>query len=276
MHIQFLTAGGIRTRVIESGRGEPLLLLHPVGFSADVWLRNLSDLGARRRVCAPDLLGHGFTDLYDDRGDIGHAALMTHLEALVDRLDFEQFSIVGSSFGAQLALLLGLRMPARIKRLVVVGSGTALQTEAETVATLGKTLANGSSAFDTATWDSCRQRLANLCFDGTLDFDPLILSQLTAYAREGAAQAYKSLLAAMLDVNRARPFRVAERLNEVAAPTLLLWGRQDPRASHARAEAAVACFPRARLHTIERCGHLPFYEHPGEFNRTVSRFLDAL
>ena len=275
MRIRFVTAGGALTRVIEAGQGEPLLLLHPVGFSADVWLRNLAALGEKRRVCAPDLIGHGFTDLYDPHGDIGHGPLLNHLAALVDTLDFERFSIIGSSFGAQLALLLYLRMPDRVRRLVVVGSGTALQTEAETVATLTKTLANGGAAYAGATWDSCRQRLANLCFDRSLDFDPLILSQLTAYARAGAAQSYQALLAAMLDVGRARPFRVAERLKEVAAPALLLWGREDPRASHARAELAVREFPQARLHTLEQCGHLPFFEHPGEFNRIAGRFLDG-
>ena len=164
MQARFLHAGGLPTRLLESGDKAhalaPVLLLHPVGFSADVWFRVLPGLGQRMHVVAPDILGHGFTALFDAEGKIGHRAIFDHLTALVDELGWDKFSVVGSSFGGQLATLLALSMPRRVDRLVIVGSGTALQTEAETVATLGRTLANASAAFDAPTWESCRARLA--------------------------------------------------------------------------------------------------------------------
>lgn len=273
MQVRFIRAGSILTRLLECGDKAPVLLLHPVGFSADVWFRILPELGQHVQAVAPDILGHGFTDLYDAEGRIGHSAILDHLKALVDKLGWDEFSIVGSSFGGQLAALLALSMPRRVRQLVIVGSGTALQTEAETVVTLGKTLANASAAFDAPTWESCRARLANLCFDSTQRHDEIILSQLTAYAREGAARSYKSLLAAMLDVQAARPYRVRERLGEIEARTLLLWGREDPRASHQRAEDSITLFNDARLATFERCGHLPFLEYPERFAETTLSFL---
>jgi pimeloyl-ACP methyl ester carboxylesterase len=273
MHARFLNVGGVRTRILECGDKAPVLLLHPVGFSADVWFRTLPVLGQQLRTVAPDLLGHGFSDLYDAQGRIGHAAIFEHLKALVDELDWGEFSVIGSSFGAQMATLLALSMPRRVNRLIIVGSGTTLQTEAETTATLTRTLANASRAFDAPTWESCRARLADLCFDQAQRHDEIILSQLTAYAREGAAQSYKSLLAAMLDADAARPYRVRERLSEIEAPTLLVWGREDPRASYRRAEESVALFKNARLVTFDRCGHLPFMEHPERFVETMLSFL---
>lgn len=273
MKVSFHEIGGIRTRILGCGDGPPVLLLHPVGFSADVWFRVMPGLGRTMRVVAPDLLGHGFTDLVDPAGRIGHGPILKHLSALVEGFGDAGCSIVGSSFGGQLALWLALAMPARVRRVVVVGSGTALQTEAETAATLGKTLANASRAFDDPTWESCRARLANLCHADVAVHDEIILGQLTAYARAGAAAAYKALLAAMLDVDAARPFRVAERLGAVRAPTLLLWGRDDPRASLARAEVAVGLFPDARLVAFDRCGHLPFLEHPDRFVEATAAFL---
>ncbi len=275
MRARFLYAGGSLTRLLEGGNadGAPVLLLHPVGFSADVWFRVLPGLGQHLQIVAPDMLGHGFTDLYDSEGRIDHGAILKHLTALVDELGWSEFSVVGSSFGGQIAVLLALLMPHRVNKLVVVGSGTALQTEAETVATLSRTFANAIAALEAPTWESCRARLSNLCFERDQRHDEIILSQLTAYAREGAVRSYKSLLTAMLDVDASRPYRVRERLVEVDAPALLVWGREDPRASHQRAEDSLLLFKDARLVTFERCGHMPFLEHPDHFVETTCSFL---
>jgi pimeloyl-ACP methyl ester carboxylesterase len=273
MQVRFFEAGGIRTRLIEAGAGEPLLLLHPVGFSADIWVRNMAELGQAFRICAPDLLGHGFTDLYAPDGTIGYEPMLDHLDALADVLGFDKFSIAGSSFGSQLGALLYLRMPRRVRRLVVISSATTIQPPQEIAEALAKTRANAMKAFSAPSWDSCRIRLANLCFDKVLDFSPLILSQLTAYARAGAAEAYDRLLTAMSDLETAERFSVRRRLGEIAVPTLLLWGREDPRANHARAEEALEMIPNARLVTFEQCGHLPFFEQPDMFNQVVSGFL---
>ncbi|MDD3445418.1 MAG: alpha/beta fold hydrolase [Zavarzinia sp.] len=276
MRIRLLDAGGIRTRVLESGTagGLPLLLLHPVGFSADLWWPNMPALSASRPVCAPDLLGHGFSDLRDPAGRIGHGPILEHVAALVDALGWNDYAIAGSSFGAQIALLLALRHGPRVRRLVVIGSGTALQTEAETIATLRRTRTNAMRALEAPSAETCRTRLANLCHglpDGAAEF--LLPAQLTAYARAGAAEAYAALLDAMTDGATARPYRVRERLGEIAAPVLLLWGRQDPRAALVRAEEALGILPNARLTVFEDCGHLPSLEHPAAFNGTVSEFL---
>ncbi|HEX4507949.1 MAG TPA: alpha/beta hydrolase [Alphaproteobacteria bacterium] len=275
MRIRFVEAGGIHTRLIEAGEGEPLLLLHPVGFSADVWVRNMADLGQEFRLCAPDLLSHGFTGLSAPDGTIGHAPMVDHLAGLVDLLGFETFSIAGSSFGAQLGALLYLRIPERVRKLIVVGSASTIQPPGEVVTALAKTRANAMKAFAAPSWESCATRLSNLCFNKELDFSPLILSQLTAYARAGAAEAYDRLLTAMTDPASAARFSVRHRLGEIAVPTLLLWGRQDPRADLARAVEARGMIPNAWLETFEQCGHLPFFEQPRRFNRIVSDFLKA-
>lgn len=276
MQVTFHHVAGIRTRLLSCGGGLPVLLLHPVGFSADIWFRNIPALGRHMHAVAPDLLGHGFTDLYDPAGQLGHKPIFDHLTALVDDFGWDEFAVIGSSFGGQLAALLALSMPDRVKRLVIVGSGTALQDQAATTATLTRTLANASTALDTPTWNSCRTRLANLCFDKTRPHNEIILSQLTAYALPGAAEAYKRLLAAMLDVEAARPYRVRERLGEIEAPTLLVWGREDPRADVRHAQSGVSFFKDARLVTFDGCGHLPFLEHPERFEAAMVPFLTAL
>ena len=251
----------------------PVMLLHPIGFSADVWVRNMQSLSAQSSVCAPDLLGHGFTDLRDAKGKIGIQAMLEHLVALFHALEWKQFDLVGSSFGAQLAALIALRMPERVRRLVIVGSATTVQTPDEVTATLRRTLANASKAFHNPTWSSCQQRLTNLCHPSHSDGSELILSQLTAYARDGASEAYEELLASLLEPASSQPFYVYDKLAQIQARTLLIWGKQDPRASYERACEVVSAFGDARLEALDNCGHMPFLEHPTRFNKLVSDFL---
>lgn len=273
MEVCYATAAGKLTRFLTAGRGRPLILLHALGFSADTYFRNIDSIGAAAKVYAPDLLGHGFTDFVDLSGTAPHGVMVDHIASLADVLGIDRFSIGGSSFGAQIAMQLYLRMPERVDRLVVIGSGSAFSTEEEINAALKQTAANALSALDEPTWESCRNRIARLCFDAHTRADELILSQLTSYARPGMVQMYRQVIGGMTDPTLARPWRVRERLAEFKVPALIIWGREDMRGPHHRAVEAASIMKNARLVTFERCGHLPYLEHPHLFNEAVIDFL---
>ena len=59
MKIKFADIDGIRTRYLHEGDGPPLLLIHPVGTSGDMFCRNIDVLAKDFTVVAPDVLGHG-------------------------------------------------------------------------------------------------------------------------------------------------------------------------------------------------------------------------
>src|SRR5205085_1365087 len=60
--VRFRDAGGLRTRSIEAGEGEPLILLHGSGGHAEAYSRNVLPLANDFRVHAVDMIGHGLTD----------------------------------------------------------------------------------------------------------------------------------------------------------------------------------------------------------------------
>ena len=59
----------------------------------------------------------------------------------------------------------------------------------------------------------------------------------------------------------------------VAAPTLLVWGREDAITPLECGEMYQRAIPRSRLGIIENCGHMPEMEQPAEFARLVEDFL---
>lgn len=54
---------GVSTAVLEGGDGPPMVLLHGPGEFAALWARVIPDLVKTHRVVAPDLPGHGASDM---------------------------------------------------------------------------------------------------------------------------------------------------------------------------------------------------------------------
>ncbi|MCC6217476.1 MAG: alpha/beta hydrolase [Polyangiaceae bacterium] len=64
-------------------------------------------------------------------------------------------------------------------------------------------------------------------------------------------------------------------LERLDVPALVLWGREDPVAVAAIAEALAAEIPGARLRWLDGVGHYPMLEAPDRFGVAVAEFLAA-
>ncbi|TFL14775.1 alpha/beta hydrolase [Pusillimonas caeni] len=275
LRVGFVDAGGVNTRYLHAGSGPVLVLLHGVGMSADIWFKNIPHLARSHRVIALDMLNHGFTDLAPYEGCAPQQKITEHILACLDALGIDKFSVAGSSFGGQLAALVYFAVPARIENLVIIGSGTSFNPEAEFAASLARVLQTALQAYDDPTWESCRKRMESVVYTPSSVPDELLLSQLTSYARPGMAEAYKATLAGMMDLDLVRPFRLLERVEQLRARTLIVWGRQDIRGAVERALAASRVIPDCAIEVFEECGHFPHLEHPQRFNQIVADFLNG-
>jgi 2-hydroxy-6-oxonona-2,4-dienedioate hydrolase len=273
LRVRIEEVGGVPTRYYQEGSGPPLLLVHGVGVTADTWLRNIDSLARDFSVYAPDLLDNGYTGQGGYAGGPPQPHMVDHLAAFADHLGLGEFAVCGSSFGGLLAALLHLRMPERITRLILLSSGTLFNSEEELARTLAESYANGMSAIADPSWESCRRRMERIVFDPATVPPEMIFAQLTLYAMPGQREAYERRMKGLMDIEAGRPYRVAERLEEIAAPTLMIWGRDDPRAVMARAEDAARRIPAAHLIVFEHCKHHPHVEQPERFNDLVRRFL---
>ena len=67
-----LQLAGVSTAVLEGGDGPPVVLLHEQGEFAARWMRLIPDLVTTHRVIAPDLPGHGSSEVMEGRLDAEH------------------------------------------------------------------------------------------------------------------------------------------------------------------------------------------------------------
>src|SRR5581483_12098483 len=102
-----LTDPPLYVRVLETGDGPPLILVHGSGMSASTWAPLMPYLG-RHRLIALDLPGFGLSDSFDYSGRALRAHAVAQLTSLLDALDLERAPIVGTSLGGMWALCMAL------------------------------------------------------------------------------------------------------------------------------------------------------------------------
>jgi pimeloyl-ACP methyl ester carboxylesterase len=272
MRIRFLDAGGFQTRILHEGSGRPVLMLHGLGTTGERWVRNIDSLAADFSVVAPDLLGAGFT-ANPEFGPAPQLQHVAHLRALIDQVCPGDLAIIGSSYGGLLAALLALELPERVRRLVIVGSGSAFHSPDEQAKVIQAARANALRALEDGTLDGTRQRMERIVFDPASVPPTVLLTQLTANAlpgrRKASEQWYDGTLSSLANAEA----QVFHRLEAIRVPTLIITGRDDIRASVPRAQEAARRIPNCRLEIFDKCGHGPMVEHPGAFNERVREFL---
>jgi pimeloyl-ACP methyl ester carboxylesterase len=238
-----------------------------------MFYRNIDVLAERFRVIAPDLPGHGFSDRIPLGGRVPQVVIVEHLLALLDELSTQTYSLVGSSYGGLIAALMTLSRPQRVSKLVIVGSGGTFQEAAEQKTALLRILDNAAGAMGAPSLQSCRARLANICADPTSVAEETLLAQLTSYALGDRFEAFKEILAGYIASLESHEDRALSRLEQIHAPTLVITGRNDIRATVESHERGTRRIPDARLAVFENCGHLPYMEHATAFNNETTRFL---
>ena len=116
----YIDLGGVRTWYAERGRGDPLVLLHPGGGGVDsrAFAPNLDALAARFHTFTPERRGHGHTP--DVEGPISFEVMAQDTILFLEQVVGGPGRLVGCSDGAVVALLVALRRPDLVTRLVFV------------------------------------------------------------------------------------------------------------------------------------------------------------
>ncbi|MDJ0610582.1 MAG: alpha/beta fold hydrolase [Kiloniellales bacterium] len=106
-HSAFVAAAGLTWHVQSLGEGPAMLLIHGTGASTHSWRDLMPALSGSFRVVAPDLPGHGFTEL-PAFYRLSLNGMAESLAGLLRTLDFAPRVVVGHSAGAAIAARLCL------------------------------------------------------------------------------------------------------------------------------------------------------------------------
>ena len=231
------------------GTGEPVVLLHSLALSSEIWGEFANRLAAEFEVWLVDLRGHGHSPW--DQSPFTIADLARDVAALLDARGIERASLVGISMGGSVALTLAGLQPQRVPKLVL----------ADTTAWYGPTARDD--------WRQRARRAVELSRPDQLEFQidrwftrgfrircPEIVETVSSsfVATESGVHAAACLAMGELDAR--------ELLPSIAALTLVMVGAEDTATPRAMAEDLATCIPLARLVVVDEASHLALVERP--------------
>jgi len=268
----YAVVDGLRVRHWDVGAGSPVVLVHGLGASVESWLPNVEALAERHRVLALDLPGFGRSAKEGLTYSASFAA--SFVAAFLDAMGAGRASVVGNSMGGLVALQLALDHPERVDRLVLVSSA-GLGREVGFYLRLAALPLLGDYLASLGTPEAVvRATISSILSNPHEMPRELIDRWVELTGLPGASAAFVKAARAGLSIfGQRRQIVLRHRLAEVRAPTLIVWGDEDPVIPVAHAYAAHRRLPCARLHVFKGCRHCPQLERPAEFNELVLEFL---
>ena len=274
--VRVVSGARYRTRVIEAGSGDPLILIHGVGSSAELFARNIMRLANDFHVYAIDALYHGYSSLepYDAEHRVERQA-----EAVLDFMDAFDLAwahIEGESMGAGMAFHIGLHHPERCGKLVL-NSGSYyvnLKREFPDMPEGNLLVPLCRESVTNLSRETVRRRMEYLVASPDHLTEELVDVQYRMYAvpeiRESMAKVY--------GISAPRP-RLMRYEEEVAAtlrpPVLVLWTDRNRGAGPEVGEYLASVIPGAQYHLIANAAHWPQWEQPEQHDEIVAAFLKA-
>ncbi|HET9385803.1 MAG TPA: alpha/beta fold hydrolase, partial [Gemmatimonadales bacterium] len=222
---------------------------------AGMWMRVIPDLVTTHRVVAPDLPGHGTSELVDGRLDAD--GWRAWLSGLIERTCPSPPALVGHVLGGAIGARFAVNHSDRLSRLVLVDSlGLARFRPAPKFAlTMLAFLTRPTDRTYTRFMRQCSFDLDGLRHELGPRWEPFL-----AYSLERASGP-NAKIAGRLFREFGIPPIPPDDLARIAVPTTLIWGRHD-RANRLRIAQDASVRYGWPLHVIENCADDPPRDQP--------------
>jgi 2-hydroxy-6-oxonona-2,4-dienedioate hydrolase len=265
--VDYVDVGPWRTRVLQAGAGEPLVLMAGTGGHVEAYAHNIGPLSEHFRVIAYDYPGHGYTT--HATADLELPDYVEHLAGLLDALGVATAHLNGESLGGWVALKFAATHPERTGRLVLnTPGGTMARPEV-----MERIRGLSQAAADDPSDANIRARLEWLMADPTTVTEELVAVRRTIYARPGFADSMRHLLCLQDPEIRRRNLVTDEELAAVPHGALVIWTSDDPSGPAAAGMDMAEKITGGRFEFIDGAGHWPQWEQRAAFNQLVIDWL---
>jgi 2-succinyl-6-hydroxy-2,4-cyclohexadiene-1-carboxylate synthase len=243
----------------EQGHGFPLVLIHGHTLDHRVWMDLTDELADRFRVITPDMAGHGRSGPAPEG-----ATLAGDLAGLLTHLQIERAAICGLSMGGGAAISFALHCPERCAALIPVDAAlfgyrfTEWSTKPYVTIARSQGLPAGLEAW-----------LNDPLFAGAARV-PGLAERLRAIVLEYPGYSWLGPVASPVPPGPPE----ADRLAEIAAPTLVIVGEHDLPDFQRQAALLAQQIPGARKAVVAESGHLVPVEQPDRFVALLTGFLN--
>jgi len=256
---RIVTLYGQDIHYYEAGTGPEVILLHGLGGEAANWTANIGRISENHHVYALDQIGFGRSAKPLIEYQI--QTFVDFLEAFMRELMIPKATLIGNSLGGWIAVAFGIQHAHLVDKLVLLDAG-GLAPLGPRSADLPLDLGRGSVL-------GTRKVLELIFYRSELVTEEVVNRDFEHHMRSGDGYARQRTLTGILLINQF----VDEKLGEIKAPTLIIWGRNDRLTALSLGERFQKGIPGAKLTVLDECAHVPQVEAPEQFNKVVLDFL---
>ncbi|GAB3052297.1 alpha/beta fold hydrolase [Sediminivirga luteola] len=243
------------------GEGVPIVLIHGVSSSADVWAGVLPALPPDRPIVSYDLRGHGRSPHPPPPWSIDDF-VADHL-AILDALGIKAADTVGFSLGGLIAQAIAIEHPERVRRLVVAGS-IAGRTEEEKE----RVLARLDRIERLGPYEVAKESVERWFTPEYVAAHPGVHDQVLSRMKELDPVSYAAAYRVLATTD------LAAELHRISAPTLAVTGSGDVGSPPHMSERIAATVQQGRSVIIDGAKHSVLQEAPERIAEVIYEHIN--
>lgn len=254
-----------RIHYLESGVGEPLLLIHGIGQSLYTWRKVFSDLSENYRVIAIDLFGHGYSDRPESFAySMDEFAHM--IKGFLDEKGIESTHMIGFSTGAMYMLRFLTLNEERVANCMAICPGGITKRMPSLVHNIKNSV---SSVFARNLFTAGDvKKLLEECVSDPAVIDERMVKQYYQPISDGLSR--EALMYALKNFNMDS---VARGLGPIEHEVLVLWGKEDRWHPPSGSVYFQGVLSNGRYYLLRNTGHLVQEENPEKLLEVIFSYI---
>jgi pimeloyl-ACP methyl ester carboxylesterase len=274
------TDDGARLHVLERGSGRPVVLLHGIACSAELWVRQLREWADGARVIAVDQRGHGLSGVGSDGfGSAPISRLAADLGAVLESLDLRDAVVIGHSMGGMATLQFAVDSRGEEAAGRVAAFGFVSTTAGPVFGVRGLAPLLGAAmplargylgardvlgagrllSSDTSWW------VMRSCFGTRPSLAEVRFSEAMAMAT--SPRTVSGLLSGVAS------FDLSRRLGRLEVPSAVLVGTADRLTPPFHARRLARLLGDVEVAELKDCGHMPMIERPDALDELLGKLM---
>ena len=264
LHRKSVQVGDHQVYYSEGGQGEEtVVMVHGFSASSDNWNRMAARIGKRYRVIAPDLPGWGESTRLDS-ASYSYPVQVERLHQLLERMGLRRFHLMGHSMGGGISSRYASQYPGEVITLTLIAPHGLAEPEPSDLA---QSVARGDNWLVPTTIPGV-ERLLDKCFGKR----PFIPGPVVKYlAQQVISRSEKT--GKIFDEIQLNDPPLATQLENIKAPTLVIWGDLDRLIHVSAAEGFKTGIKNSETLILRGSGHMPLMENVRECVETWLAFI---
>jgi pimeloyl-ACP methyl ester carboxylesterase len=262
--------------ILETGAGEPLLMLHGGNSFSALWEPLLTQLKSHFHLIAPDRFNCGLSDVIDYKKLDLYQHAIEFMDTLFEHYGYSCVNIIGNSLGGYWAMLYALQKPERVKNIILIGAPGGTQAPPQILRLASIPILNQILFFILMNKPHATEDLFRRALVADINHLPHDIFKLMHLGLRlpGAQRAWLDILEMTCTVKNIKPeFWMFDKLPQIQQKTLVLWGNKDVFGDPTQAQAVTDALPQGQLELIDNAGHMPWLDQGQQCADLIKTFL---